>query len=80
MRESATYWFNYVVPLAFTLGDDRIKAQAKEFLDYVIDNQFEDGWLGPEEKIEERGIWARAYLLFGMTVWSNVVEDSLNEN
>jgi hypothetical protein len=71
LRESATYWFNGIVPLAFTLDDDRLKDQAREFLDYVIDNQYEDGWLGPEATRQERCIWARSYLLFGMMVRSD---------
>ena len=68
LRESATYWFNYIVPLAWTLDDNRLKEQAKAFLDYQIDNQFDDGWLGPEEERNERVIWGRSYLLLGMTV------------
>lgn len=50
------------------LDDARLKAQAKSFLDYVLDHQAEDGWIGPETTRETRGIWARALVLFGMTV------------
>jgi hypothetical protein len=52
------------------LDDARLKAQAKSFLDYVLDHQAEDGWIGPETTRETRGIWARALVLFGMTVCS----------
>jgi hypothetical protein len=68
LRESATYWFNGIVPLAWSLDDDRLKAQAKKFLDYVIDHQYEDGWLGPEKTRNERVIWGRSFLLMGMVV------------
>jgi hypothetical protein len=68
LRESATYWFNYIVPLAWTLDDDRLKEQARKFLDYQLENQHEDGWLGPEKTRNERVIWARSYLLLGMMV------------
>lgn len=68
LHESAPYWFNYIVPLAWTLDDARLKEQAKTFLDYVLDHQAEDGWLGPEATRETRGIWARSLLLFGLTV------------
>lgn len=74
LRESATYWFNYIVPLAWTLDDDRLKEQAKTFLDHQIDNQWEDGWLGPEETRNERVIWGRSYLLLGMMVSLDVTE------
>lgn len=50
------------------LDDARLKAQAKSFLDYVLHHQAEDGWIGPEMTRETRGIWARALVLFGMTV------------
>ncbi|KAF2493110.1 hypothetical protein BU16DRAFT_551110 [Lophium mytilinum] len=70
LDESAPYWFNYIVPLAFTLDDPRLKSQAKKFLDYTLDNQAEDGWLGPETTKATRGIWARSLLLFGLTQYA----------
>ena len=30
------------------MDDDMIKGQVQAFLDYVLDNQDETGWLGPE--------------------------------
>lgn len=68
LHESAPYWFNYIVPLAWTLDDDRLKGQARQFLDYTLDNQAEDGWLGPETTRQTRGIWARSLLCFGLVV------------
>ncbi|XRM42803.1 hypothetical protein ABZX51_006017 [Aspergillus tubingensis] len=70
LDEAAPYWFNYVVPLAWTIDDARLKAQAKEFLDYVLDNQAEDGWLGPEKTHQTRGIWARSLLFFGLVQYA----------
>jgi hypothetical protein len=68
LNEAAPYWFNYIVPLAWTLDDQRLKDQAKAFLDYTLDTQAEDGWLGPETTRQTRGIWARSLLAFGLTV------------
>jgi hypothetical protein len=68
LHESAPYWFNYIVPLAWTLDDQGLKNQARTFLDYVLDHQAEDGWIGPETTRQTRGIWARALLCFGLTV------------
>ncbi|KAL4749559.1 hypothetical protein BDW72DRAFT_194695 [Aspergillus terricola var. indicus] len=68
LDEAAPYWFSYVVPLAWTINDSRLKAQAKDFLDYVLDHQAEDGWLGPEMTRQTRGIWARSLLCFGLVV------------
>jgi hypothetical protein len=68
LDEAAPYWFNYIVPLAWTINDSRLKAQAKDFLEYVLDHQAEDGWLGPETTRQTRGIWARSLLCFGLVV------------
>ncbi|RDW72517.1 uncharacterized protein DSM5745_07689 [Aspergillus mulundensis] len=66
LNEAAPYWFNYIVPLAYTLDDARLKMQAKAFLDYTLEHQAEDGWLGPEETRQTRGIWARSLLFFAL--------------
>lgn len=68
LHESAPYWYNAIVPLAYVLDDERLKAQANMFLDYVLDHQADDGWLGPETTRQTRGIWARCLLLQGMMV------------
>ncbi|KAL4887822.1 hypothetical protein BDV59DRAFT_211808 [Aspergillus ambiguus] len=72
LDEAAPYWFNYVVPLAWTINDSRLKSQAKDFLDYVLDNQAQDGWLGPERTRQTRGIWARSLLCFGLAQYAQV--------
>ncbi|KIW04993.1 hypothetical protein, variant [Verruconis gallopava] len=70
LNEAAPYWFNGIVPLAWTLDDERLKAQARHFLDYTLDHQAEDGWLGPESTRQTRGMWARALLFFGLTQYA----------
>ena len=37
-----------MVSLAFLLEDQRLIGQVREFLDWTLDHQGEDGWLGPE--------------------------------
>ncbi|KAI1176199.1 duf1680 domain-containing protein [Nemania sp. FL0916] len=66
LHESAPYWFNSLVPLAFTLDDSRLKGQIKTFLDYILDHQQDDGWLGPETTPQTRGLWGRCYILLGL--------------
>jgi hypothetical protein len=68
LNEAAPYWFNYIVPLAYTLDNARLKKQAKAFLEYTLNHQAEDGWLGPETTRQTRGIWARSLLFFALTV------------
>lgn len=45
-----------------------LKNQARQFLDYVIDHQAADSWLGPETTRQKRGIWARSLLFFALMV------------
>ncbi|KAL0930458.1 DUF1680 domain containing protein [Colletotrichum truncatum] len=73
LNEAAPYWYNYIVPLAYTLDRDcdpelflEIKKQANYFVDYTLKHQAEDGWLGPEQTAHTRGIWARCLLLQGL--------------
>ncbi|KAI1818466.1 duf1680 domain-containing protein [Poronia punctata] len=66
LHESAPYWFNGLVPLAFGLDDPRLKSQVKSFLDYILDHQQKDGWLGPETTPHTRGLWGRCYIMLGL--------------
>lgn len=70
LDEASPYWFNGLVPLAFGLGDKRLKGQVKYYLDYVLDHQQGDGWLGFETTRATRGLWARCLLLLGLIVSS----------
>ncbi|KAI0437250.1 duf1680 domain-containing protein [Xylaria telfairii] len=66
LHESAPYWFNGLVPLAFSLDDSRLKDQVKAFLDYILGHQQDDGWLGPETTPQTRGLWGRCYIMLGL--------------
>ena len=57
-----------LVPLAFGIGDQKIQQQVSYYLDYVLDHQQADGWLGWETTRATRGLWARTLLLNGLTV------------
>ncbi|KAI0482613.1 duf1680 domain-containing protein [Xylariaceae sp. FL0804] len=66
LHESAPYWFNGLVPLAFGLDDVRLKGQVQDFLDYILSHQQSDGWIGPETTPQTRSLWARCYILLGL--------------
>ncbi|KAJ3711734.1 hypothetical protein C8R42DRAFT_334064 [Lentinula raphanica] len=74
MHESAPYWFNGMVALAFQLQDARLIGQVKTFLDWTLDHQQDDGWLGPEPFVtnasEPRLIWPRYLLLLGLVQYA----------
>ncbi|EKG16373.1 hypothetical protein MPH_06404 [Macrophomina phaseolina MS6] len=73
LNEAAPYWYNYIVPLAFSLDFSEsvdlvqdLREQAACFLEYTLEHQSPDGWLGPESTRQTRGIWARCLLLQGL--------------
>ncbi len=41
------YWLDGMVPLAYLLDDPVLKAKVKGFVDYILEHQYPDGWLGP---------------------------------
>ncbi|MDG3004578.1 beta-L-arabinofuranosidase domain-containing protein [Paludisphaera mucosa] len=45
--ERVPYWLDGIVPLAYLLDDPALKAKAKRYVDYILDHQQPDGWLGP---------------------------------
>lgn len=53
---------NGLVPNAVLVDDATIQSQVQAFLDYVLDHQSSDGWLGPEanDTSKPRYLWGRS--------------------
>ncbi|HZB94408.1 MAG TPA: beta-L-arabinofuranosidase domain-containing protein, partial [Herpetosiphonaceae bacterium] len=45
--ERGPYWLDGVVPLAFLLDDAALKGKVQHWVDYILEHQHADGWLGP---------------------------------
>ena len=45
--ERGPYWIDGLLPLAYQLDNDTLKAKAQAWVDWTLDNQAEDGYLGP---------------------------------
>jgi hypothetical protein len=45
--ERVPYWLDGLVPLVYLLGDPALEAKVKKAIDYILDHQHPDGWLGP---------------------------------
>jgi DUF1680 family protein len=50
--EEVPYWLKGFGDLAYTLGDAKLIAEAKVWIDGVIGTQREDGWFGPRANIK----------------------------
>ncbi|WP_303919043.1 beta-L-arabinofuranosidase domain-containing protein [Draconibacterium sediminis] len=46
--ERGPYWLDGLVPLAYLLDDDELKAKAQKWIEWSINNQQEDGYFGPK--------------------------------
>jgi len=55
--ERMPYWLDGVVPLVYLLDDSALKARVESYLDYILDHQQEDGWLGPEQSSSRSGTY-----------------------
>lgn len=67
LNEAFPYWLNGLVPLAYTLDDQRLKDQVHGAMDYLFSHMIaDDGWIGPE-KDGYRLLWARTLIFFAWT-------------
>ena len=49
--ERVPYWLDGFIPMAYLLGDEDKKARAKKYIDKIIENQQEDGWICPNGNV-----------------------------
>jgi DUF1680 family protein len=49
--ERAPYWLDGVIPLAYLLDDETLKAKVDRYVGYILDHQGEDGWFGPRTMV-----------------------------
>lgn len=45
--ERAPYWLDGVIPLAWLLDDETLKARITRYINYIVEHQRADGWYGP---------------------------------
>jgi DUF1680 family protein len=45
--ERGPYWLDGIIPLAYLLDNPSLKRKAQYWMDYILEHQHRDGWLGP---------------------------------
>jgi hypothetical protein len=83
--ERAPYWLDGMIPLAFLLDNPALKAKANRYVDYILEHQQEDGWLGPGQMVWTAGqsptplqhydIWALFLILKALTQYGDATGD-----
>jgi hypothetical protein len=76
--ERVPYWLDGVVPLAYVLDDAALKAKVKRAIDYILDHQHADGWLGPlgdSQKHKPYDVWPVFPLLKALTQYHEATGD-----
>ncbi len=81
--ERAPYWLDGLMPLAYLLEDERLIAKVEKYVDYIIKNQYEDGWLGPKdsnasnpEAKDRYDIWAQFLALKMLVQYYEITSDA----
>ncbi|CDS06908.1 hypothetical protein LRAMOSA09431 [Lichtheimia ramosa] len=65
--ESGPYWVNGLIPLAYQLQDHRLIDQVETFMDYVIEHQEDNGWIGPSNSTL---FWPRVLILHSLSQYA----------
>ncbi len=85
--ERGPYWIDGLVPLAYILNDEALKAKAQRWIDWSLENQTEDGYFGPvpfqtppprEEGIQRdkrRDWWPKMVMLKALQQYHSATQD-----
>ncbi len=75
--ERVPYWLDGFIPLAYLLDDEDRKARAKKYIDAILAQQHEDGWICPctEEEIPTYDTWALQLISKVLTVYYRCAGD-----
>ncbi|MDD5688308.1 MAG: glycoside hydrolase family 127 protein [Elusimicrobia bacterium] len=75
--ERGPYWLDGIIPLAFLLDDDKLKRKVTKWVDYILNHQHKDGWLGPvkNNKGIEYDPWPVFLVLKAMIQYQEVTKD-----
>jgi len=70
--ERGPYYLDGLVPLAYSLGDDALKAKAQPWIEWMLESQPEDGFFGPADNLDW---WPRMVALKVLTQYAEATDD-----
>jgi uncharacterized protein len=70
--ERGPYFLDGLVPLAWSLDDERLKAKARKFIDWTLDHQADSGMIGPSSNDDW---WPRIVMLKVLTQFQEFTGD-----
>ena len=74
--ERAPYWLDGVIPLAYLLDDPALIERVTGYIDGIIANQREDGWIAPPSEDEGRyDMWAHFLILKALIQYYEATSD-----
>ncbi|HLH71841.1 MAG TPA: beta-L-arabinofuranosidase domain-containing protein, partial [Chloroflexota bacterium] len=78
--ERGPYYLDGLVPLAYLLGDEKLITRARKWLDWTLDHQRADGWLGPahdphDVRHSPYDVWPVTVMLKALTQFQEATGD-----
>jgi DUF1680 family protein len=71
--ERAPYYLDGLAPLAYLTGEPRLIAKVKKWLDFTLDHQQPDGWIGPAKN---QDWWPNYVMLKALTQYQEATGDA----
>lgn len=80
--ERVPYWLDGFIPLAWLLDDEDMKARAKRYIETIIANQADDGWICPDKQTPryQYDLWAFFLILKVLVVYYEFTKDERIED
>ena len=75
--ERGPYWLDGIIPLAWMLDDKTLKDKANRWMNYILEHQQPDGWLGPVKAKDHKAYdpWPCFIILKAMTQYQEATGD-----
>lgn len=75
--ERMPYWLDGAIPLAWLSDHRPLRQRINGYLDYILEHQHEDGWLGPRitTKKEAADLWSQALALKMLILYHDATGD-----